>query len=72
MCANAGEVTASYCERLQNKEGESQELSQVKEKLQKKMATAYNSIMGIAETTTLILEVQRLLSRALKFIPLIH
>jgi glutamate dehydrogenase (NAD(P)+) len=49
ILANAGGVTVSYFELLQNKAGENWELSQVKEKLQKKMTSAYMNIVKTAK-----------------------
>jgi len=53
ILANAGGVTVSYFEWLQNKAGESWELNHVKEKLRNKMALAYSNIVETAKTHNL-------------------
>jgi glutamate dehydrogenase (NAD(P)+) len=53
ILANAGGATVSYCEWLQNKAGENWELSLVKEKLRKRMVTAYTNVVETAKNYNL-------------------
>ena len=72
ILANAGGVTVSYFEWLQNKAGESWDLGHVKEKLQKKMSAAYNNIVETAHTRNLDMRSAAFVFAILRAIDVVH
>lgn len=72
ILANAGGVTVSYFEWLQNKAGESWELNHVKEKLQSKMAIAYNNIVETAKNHNLNMRSAAFVFAISKAIDVVH